>query len=99
MIRVDNDYFIEIDQYEYTVKRDTHKVAVKKDKITGEETRTPLYHTVGHFGGLTGALKGVLKDMNAKELAEGVHTLEESVAIVMANNKKLSDLLERALEV
>jgi putative transposon-encoded protein len=99
MIKVNDDYIIEIDAFNYTVKRDLHKKTLKKDKILDEEIEVNLYRTVGYYGDLTSAIKGVITDMNRLKLSSGVHTLKEAVDIVLENNRRVSDLLEKALEV
>lgn len=99
MIRVNEDYVIEIDSFNYTVKRDLHRTTVKVDPITLKETEVDSYRVVGYFCKLPGAIKGVIEDMNKRELSSGVHELEEAISIVLENNKKVSDLLERVLEV
>lgn len=98
MVQVNDDYVIEIDNLNYTAKRDTHRTTIVKDK-TGKEEEVPLYSTVGYYSDLTGAIKGIIKDMNSRALRDGVHSLEESLAIVVDNNRRFSELLERALEV
>lgn len=99
MIRVNDDYVIEIDSLNYTVKRDLHKKTLKKDKSTGEEVETDLLKTVGHYNNLSSAIKGVISDMNRLKLSSGVHELQEAVNIVLENNRRVSELLEKALEV
>lgn len=99
MVRVDKDYIIEIDSLNYTVKRDLHRTTFALDRKTGKEEEISLFHTVGHFSDFTSAIKGVIHDKNSLALKKGVHTLEEAVAIVIENNKHISELLEKALEV
>lgn len=97
MIRVNENYIIDIDSYEYTVKRDLHRK--RTVKIKGEEVEVDDFATVGHYGSLGSAVKGVIDNMNRCKLREGIHTLEEAVAIVLENNNKVAELLEKALEV
>jgi hypothetical protein len=99
MIRVNEDYIIEIDNLNYTVKRDHHKKTSRKDLLTGEYVEADYYSNVGFYENLTSAVKGVIADMNKRRLRDGVHTLEEAVAIVLENNNKVAELLEKALEV
>jgi len=99
MIKVNENYIIDIDSYEYTVKRDLHRKKNVKSQTTGEIVEVDDYATVGHYGSLVSAVKGVIANMNRCKLREGVYTLEEAVAIVLENNNKVSELLEKALEV
>lgn len=98
MIRVNDDYIIDVDPHNYIVKRDLHKERVTVNDKTGEESRTPVYYTVGYFGDIPSAVRGIIRDMNRLGLSEGIHSLIEAVTIVQENNKKLYDLLDRAFE-
>ena len=55
MIKVDENYYIDVDDNCYTVKIDMHKQDKKGSQI---------YTTEGYYGNLEGALKGVIKSMN-----------------------------------
>lgn len=99
MIQVNDDYLIEIDSCNYTVKRDLHRVSTKIDKVTGEDVRTPVYSTVGYFGTLAGAIKGVIDDMNRTQLKNGEYELQEALTVILENNRQFSKLLERVLEI
>lgn len=99
MIRVNKDYVIEIDSFNYTAKRDLHRKGVRKDRLYGTEVEVDQFTTVGYYGDLTGAIKGIIRDMNNRRLTDGEHTLEEALSIILENNKKVSDLLEKVLEV
>ena len=99
MIRVNDDYVIEIDAFNYTAKRDLHRTTKKTDLITGEVTEVPSYSSIGYYSGLTEAIKGIIKDMNRRKLSKKTYSLEEAVKIVLENNKQVSELLQRALEI
>lgn len=88
MVRVNKTYVIDVDENCYTVKIDKHKTD-KKGKA--------VYEVCGYYGSLESALKGVIKSMNSKALSEGVHTLEQAIKIVSANNSKFEDILKKAL--
>ncbi len=97
MIRVNEHYIIDIDSMNYTVKRDYHRK--KSTKVNGEIVEVDDLRTIGHYGSLVSAVKGVIDDINRCQLRDEVHTLEEAVAIVIENNNKVAELLEKALEV
>jgi hypothetical protein len=99
MVRINDDYVIEIDAFNYTAKRDLHRTTKKTDIATGEVTEVPSYSTIGYYNGLTEAIKGVIKDMNRRELSKKTYSLEEAVKIVLENNKRVSELLQKALEI
>ena len=78
MIRVNNDYVIEVDPLNFTVKLDGHKKTVNQK--TGEES--DVFYTVGHYTKLSGALSGCLRDMQARKLMEGEYDLKEAIKVV-----------------
>lgn len=97
MIRVNDDYIIDIDPHNYIPKRDLHREKVSIDK-NGEEIRVPQFDTVGYFGDLAGAVRGIIRDINRRDLDTGTHDLEEAIKIVRSNNDTFYDLLDRALK-
>lgn len=98
MVKVNDDYIIEIDSLNYTVKRDEHKTREEKVKGSDEVKIVPVFTTVGYYGDLASSILGAIKDMNRRELGDGTHTLQEAVEIVINNNSKYIELLERALK-
>ena len=98
MVKVNDDYIIEIDSLNYTVKRDEHRIKVEADKDGNEVKRVPVFTTVGYYGDLAPAILGVIKDMNRRELGDGTHELHEAINIVMNNNRHFEALLEKALK-
>lgn len=83
MIRINGDYFIEVDTYNYTPYRDTHK-ADKKGK--------PIYKLVGYYPSLDQALAGIVKNMNARDFEENTYSLQEAVEIIKQSTKVFTDL-------
>ena len=94
MVKVNDDYIIEIDSLNYTVKRDEHKTREEKVKGSDEVKIVPVFTTVGYFYDLATSIQGVIKDMNRRQLGEGTHTLREAVDIVLNNNEKIETLLD-----
>lgn len=99
MVRVNEDYIIDIDSYNYTVKLDQHKKIQVKDKTSGEYVSVDSFKTVGYYKDMSQAIKGIIEDINRRELSSGSFTLEESLKIILKNNNKVSELLENVLEV
>lgn len=98
MVKVNDDYIIEIDSLNYTVKRDEHKTKEEKVKDSDEVKIVPVFTTVGYFYDLASSILGVIKDMNRRQLGEGTHELREAVNMVMNNNRHFEALLEKALK-
>ena len=99
MIRVNEDYIIEIDTYNYIVKMDQHKKGQVKDRSTGEYMEVDVFKTVGYYKDLSWAIKGIISDMNRRQLSDGLFSLEDAIHIIRENNGRVSDLLTKALEV
>ena len=97
MVRVNDDYIIEVDSLNYTVKRDEHKT--RAEKVEGNDVKVvPVFTTVGYYYDLETSIQGVIKDMNRRQLGEGTHELREAVNMVMNNNRHFEALLEKALK-
>ena len=99
MIQINDDYIVQIDALNYTVMRDAHRKTTRKDTKTGETVEVEAYITVGYYSNLEEAIKGVIKDMNARALQAGTHTLKEALEIVVENNNRFTELLEKALKI
>lgn len=94
MIRVNDDYVIEVDQYNYTAQLDIHKTRFDK-KL---EKEIPVYKLVGHYGSLLGALQGIFRDMVRCELSKQDHNLESAIKIIYSERAKFSKLMEKVLK-
>lgn len=84
MIRVDNDYYIDVDEQCYTVKIDTHKTDKKGNEV---------YVIVGYYKNLQNAIKGVIDYQNKKKLKSENYDLKEALKIVLDNNTRFEKLL------
>ena len=84
MIRVDNDYYIDVDEQCYTVKIDTHKTDKKGNEV---------YVIVGYYMNLQNAIKGVIDYQNKKKLKSENYDLKEALKIVLDNNTRFEKLL------
>lgn len=93
MIRIDDNYIIDADPYNYTVKFDRHKKYYNEK--TG--TETDVYDTVGHYTNLESALYGTLKDMERRNLAESEHTLKSALKVVRECHRRFTDVMNRVL--
>ena len=89
MIRVNDDYVIDVDSMCYTTKIDKHKADKKGN---------PVYEVVGYYKDLDGAILAVVKSMNRKELSEGVYELKEALEIIQASNEQFETLLKEVVK-
>lgn len=89
MIRVNDDYVIDVDSMCYTTKIDKHKTDKKGN---------PVYEVVGYYKDLDGAILAVVKSMNRKELSEGAYELKEALEIIQASNEQFETLLKEVVK-
>ena len=78
MIRINDDWIVDVDQYNYIVKRDTHKMVKSRDG----RTMVPGYTTVGYYGSLRRALEALGEEMVRDRLASDSLTLAEALQTV-----------------
>lgn len=90
MIKVDENYYIDVDDNCYSVKIDMHK----QDKKGAQ-----IYTTEGYYGSLEGALKGVIKSMNKRKFSSSDFELKEALKIVQQNNNRFEELLREVLSM
>lgn len=90
MIKIDDDYYIDVDDKCFTVKIDTHKTD-KKGNI--------VYTTVGYYKNLQNAIKGAIDSKNKKKLKTGTYDLKEALKIVMDNNDTFTKLLDKVINI
>lgn len=89
MIRVNDDYFIRVDSDNYTACRDKHKTDKKGNA---------LYTVVGYYSNLEGAIRGIIKDINARAFDADTYTLQEALEVIKQSNKVFIDMLKAVLD-
>ena len=89
MIRVNDDYYIRVDSDNYTACRDKHKTDKKGNA---------LYNVVGYYSNLEGALRGIIKDMNARAFESGTHTLQEALEVIKSSNEVFTRMIREVLD-
>lgn len=89
MIRVNDNYVIDVDSMCYTAKIDKHKTDKKGN---------PVYEVVGYYKDLDGAVLAIVKSMNRSKLSEGVHDLKTALGIIQASNEQFEKLLREVVK-
>ena len=89
MIRLNNDYFIDVDDMNYTLKRDTHKTYTDKN---GKEINS--VEVISYFSSLNNAIIGARNYFIGKSLQDGEYSLKEAVNRVEEVNKHFEDMLK-----
>ena len=91
MIRIDDTYFIDVDELIYTLK----KKRIGKNK-KGEEIETET--TLGYYSSLQNALTAAMKYDTMIKLSEEEYTLKEAISIVNEVYDRFSRLLKEAIK-
>ena len=89
MIRVNDDYVIDVDSMCYTTKIDKHKTDKKGN---------PVYEVVGYYKDLDGAVLAIVKSMNRSKLSEGVHDLKTALGIIRSSNEQFEKILREVIK-
>lgn len=89
MIRVNNDYIVDVDDMNFIAKEDKHKTITDKNGITKN-----VYYTIGYYGTLEGALDGIRRDMIKKNLTEGEVSLKEAIEVINKANYEFKEILQ-----
>lgn len=80
MIRINDDWIIDIDKYNYTLRRDMHTTRIIKKN--GKEVEENVYTTVGHYSSLNKALDNLGKEILRYKLIDGEYTLKMAVEAI-----------------
>ena len=91
MTRIDDNYVIFVDGYNYVLKRDTHRTAKVKDN----DEEQPVYVTIGYYGNFKAALERMLQEDIKEKLAEGTRSLKEAVELVKKRHEYWEKLVKR----
>lgn len=93
MIRINDDWLIDVDQYNYIVKRDTHKMVKARDG----KAMVPGYTTMGYYGSLRKALEALGEEMVRDRLAGDSLSLAEALQTVRECKEKWDALVRKAV--
>ena len=80
MIRINDDWIIDIDKYNYTLRRDMHTTRIIKKN--GKEVEENVYTTVGHYSNLDKALENLGKEIIRYKLMSAEYDLETAVEAI-----------------
>ena len=77
MIRINDDWIIDVDEYNYILKRDMHRTTARKRN--GETVTEDVYINRGYFSTMEKALERLREEMVREGLKDVSHTLETAV--------------------
>lgn len=92
MIRINDDYVIDVDENNYTLKKDLHKKVSKDDRMVD------LYNVKGYYSSLESALNGAKQLFIAQYCAEGEKTLDEALKGIREINQEFVDTFIKAIK-
>lgn len=84
MIHVIKDYYIKVDEKNYTVCR----------KTSTNEKGEDIFSGFSYYGNLVEALEYIQKDIIRRKLKTGVYELSDALKIVKEESRVLKDLLK-----
>ena len=84
MIHVIKDYYIKVDEKNYTVCR----------KTSTNEKGEDIFSGFSYYGNLAEALEFIQKDIIRRKLKTGVYELSEALKIVKEESTELKNLLK-----
>lgn len=90
MIRVNDDWVVDVDPYNYILKKDLHRMT--KDR---NGNPIPAYDTQGHFSSLQAALERLGEEMVREKLMDGARCLAEAVDAIRECRDEWRDLIGR----
>ena len=91
MIRIDDTYFVDVDELIYTLK----KKRIGKNK-KGDEIETAT--TLGYYSDLKKALTAAMTYDTMIKLSEGDYTLTEAISIVNEVSDRFSRLIDEVIK-
>lgn len=80
MIRVNEDWIIDVDNYNYILKRDLHKQT--RQKIGSKYVIADAFETVGYYRALSGAFEALGKEIIKDKLSTASCTLAEATVVL-----------------
>ena len=98
MIRINDDWVIDVDQYNYILKKDLHIVRTRKNK-DGSEAEEHSYKVAGYFSSLSGALRGFGEEIIRDKLRDGTHPLCEALQTIRDCTREWNEAVERIMSV
>lgn len=92
MIKLFNDFYIIIDDYNYTLVKDTGRTRTKKD---GESV--PDYKPYGYYMSLAQAIEACRQRCIREELKDGCTELVDAVRTIRSITNRFKEVMEKCL--
>lgn len=92
MIRINDDYFVIVEDNNYALCIDYHTTKKSKDGST-----TPSFKKIGFYNGLDGAIKRCAEETSRERLKDVDVTLTEACEIIRNCYKEFGDILKSSI--
>lgn len=92
MIRVNDDWVVDVDDFCYSLKRDMHKDIVRKNGTVEHK-----YKVFGYYNTLEKALNSLYEQLNKETLQQGLHSLSEAITTIKNNRERWEELVDKVL--
>ena len=89
MIRVNDDWVIDVDDHNYVLKKDLHRLEKSRDK----KTMVPAYKTVGYFSSPARALERLGEEIIREKLKGPEMCLHEAVVAIRECTEEWRELV------
>lgn len=100
MIRINKDWIVDVDEYNYVLKRDLHKKTPRKNRRKGIVEDVDLYKTKGYFSNLSSVLNRLLDVVVIESLNNDEEiSLKEAVERIENCTKWWREITKNILEV
>lgn len=97
MIRINDDWVIDIDAYNYIIRKDLHKET--KQKRGKGYALMDAFYTAGYYGTLEAALSALNEIIIKDRLSKADYALAEAVAVIKECREEWEKLVEKIDEV
>lgn len=96
MIRLFDDWIVDVDERNYILARDTGKKIITNSK-TGKTSEVETRDIHGYYQSLSGALIGLSKEIARRKLSDGSMSLSEAVKAISESNQRVADLITQTV--
>ena len=88
MIRIDENYTIDVDKYNYILIKDEHRLNKKGEMV---------FKTIGYYPSLEAAVSACAEQYDRDELSAYEYTLHEAVELIRQTRAKFENILKGVL--
>lgn len=97
MVRINYDWVVDVDEYNYTLKKDLHKKTPRKN-TDGTVAMVDSYKAYGYYSSLSDAVNALFRTMVASKLSDGEVDLNEAVRRIEECEREWREITEEILK-